>query len=373
MIDGIIKADGTSRAMRATLPATYEEFKSQAALGNVLLDILYNATGWSQQPTLLNKKNLLKDETATKFGLDSSAVIDDIFAWISQYNRHMWRRKSLVYKTEWETVKTAFSTKYTSQIYFQYTVGTIYYSSSITIDPNTGVLSLKNPVALTKTNGIWDTEALDGKYVQSTDGGIYTASSKDKKDAISDVILTSSDPSLAVGGQGYSIFSSSGYYVMSSQSYQVDVGSWDVVYSYDENAYPHFGSDGSYEYYYAGIPFSNMTEAPRIATGSYTGTGTNSASSPVTLTFNFSPRFILIAPNSYMSYGDSSTHSEKYYFQIWMPGITETLFYKYNGNSTRYMSVNGNTFSFYQTISGNGGATGTLNASGKEYFYVALG
>lgn len=373
MIDGIIKADGTSRLVRATLPATYEEFRAQAAAGTLALDVLFNAAGWNQTPTFLNKYNLLKDETAAKFGLGTSAVPDDVLDWISQYNRHMWRRKSLVFQTVWETVKTAFSTKYTSQIYVQFNVGTIYYSSSLTVDQNTGAVSLKNPVALTKTGGLWDTAPLYGKYVQSTTGGIYTASSKTKGSEVKDIILYATDPSLAQGATNYSIYSSSGFYVMSSQSHQVDVGSWDVVYSYDENEYPHFGDDGSFEYHYSGVPINNIIEAPRIATGSYTGTGTSSSSAPVTLTFNFEPRFVFIAPDNYAKWGDSSTHSEKYAFQFWVPGITSTLFYKYNGNSTRYMSVNGKTFSFYEVISGNGGNTNSLNISKTDYFYVAFG
>lgn len=78
MIDGIIKADGTSRLMRANLPATYEEFKAQAAAGTLPLDVLFNEAGWSQLPTFLNKANLLKDATANVFGLNANAVPNDV-------------------------------------------------------------------------------------------------------------------------------------------------------------------------------------------------------------------------------------------------------------------------------------------------------
>lgn len=80
MIDGIIKADGTSRMMRAELPATYEEFRAQCRAGAQPLDVLFNAIGWSQLPTFLNKANLLKDTTAALFGLGTNAVPDDALA-----------------------------------------------------------------------------------------------------------------------------------------------------------------------------------------------------------------------------------------------------------------------------------------------------
>ena len=83
MIDGIIKADGTSRLLRATLPATYEEFKAQAASGTLPIDVLFNEAGWSQIPTFLNKANLLKDDTASLFDLSANAVPDDVLRILS--------------------------------------------------------------------------------------------------------------------------------------------------------------------------------------------------------------------------------------------------------------------------------------------------
>lgn len=80
MRDGIIKADGTSRLLRADLPATYEELRTKAAAGEQPLDVLFNSAGWSQQPTFLNKANLLQDTTAALFGLGSGAVPDEVLS-----------------------------------------------------------------------------------------------------------------------------------------------------------------------------------------------------------------------------------------------------------------------------------------------------
>lgn len=364
MIDGIIKADGTSRAMRATLPATYEEFKSQAALGNVLLDILYNATGWSQKPTFLNKANLLTDATASLFGLGEGAVPDEIISFIGQYNKHWWSRVGAVAAT-YQLGTEVVDAKVTSSGY----VADIYYSDNIVVADD-GTISLAEPIRSFEVVGrdnqntgeeLKNLNAIKGKF-------FYKPNGTSTLHVPTNTILYRTNTTDA--------YFDSGCYVSVRPVYGIPAttdGEVSYVNSIDRNAYPDSGEVGGLVYQYLGVPFQNAVTAPKIAYGSYTGTGTTSASKPMTLTFNFSPKFILIAPNSYMAYGDSSVHSEKYYVQIWMPGITETLFYKYNGNSTRYMSVDGNTFSFYQTISGNGGATGTLNASGKTYYYIALG
>ena len=82
MKDGIIKADGTSRRVKATFPATYEEFRAQAAAGTLSLDVLFQAAGWSQQPTFLNKGNLVDDITAGLGGFDSNVVPNDVFRYL---------------------------------------------------------------------------------------------------------------------------------------------------------------------------------------------------------------------------------------------------------------------------------------------------
>lgn len=79
MNDGIIKNNGTSRLMRATLPATYEEFKRACEAGTQPLDVLFNAAGWAQLPDFLNKGNLWADDTAALFGLGQNSVPDDGF------------------------------------------------------------------------------------------------------------------------------------------------------------------------------------------------------------------------------------------------------------------------------------------------------
>ena len=85
MNDGIIKQDGTSRLVKASFPATYEEFRTMAENGTLTMDILFNAVGWQQLPTFLNKANLLKDETAALYGMDGTTVPDTVFERLSHF------------------------------------------------------------------------------------------------------------------------------------------------------------------------------------------------------------------------------------------------------------------------------------------------
>lgn len=314
--------------------------------------------------TPLSKETLLQDATAALFGLDETAVPDDALFFLGKYNKHWWRRFGAVaatYQLGTETVNA----EVTPSGYSAH----IHYSDNIVVADD-GAISLAEPIRSFEVVGrdnnntgieLKNLNAIKGKFFYKS-GGLSSAH------VPKDTILYRTNTTDA--------YFDDGCYVSVRPVYGIPAtvdGEVAYIHSTDRNAYPDSGTVDSLTYEYMGVPFQNAVTAPKVAYGSYIGTGTNSASTPVTLTFDFSPKFILIAPDSYMGYGDSNIHSEKYYVQIWMPGITKTLFYTYNGNSTRYTSVSGNTFSFYEIISGNGGNIGTLNASGKMYYYIAFG
>lgn len=77
MNDGIIKGNGTSRKMKATLPATYEEFKQAAGAGEQTLDVMFNASGWQQQPTFLNAGNIFSEIAAEEYAYTEDDAIPD--------------------------------------------------------------------------------------------------------------------------------------------------------------------------------------------------------------------------------------------------------------------------------------------------------
>lgn len=120
MKDGVIKNDGTSRLIKANLPATYEEMRTMAAAGTLPADILFNDAGWDVLPDFLNKANLMKDQTATLFGLGPDAVPDDVFGLLSRFqkglgNEYIWA-KQLIYPGTESSASTVYSTQDTSGV-----------------------------------------------------------------------------------------------------------------------------------------------------------------------------------------------------------------------------------------------------------------
>lgn len=90
MNDGIIKQDGTSRLVKASFPATYEEFRTMASNGTLTMDILFNAVGWQQLPTFLNKANLLPNDLTSFLGIPDSSVPADAYKAIPPTGSIFW-------------------------------------------------------------------------------------------------------------------------------------------------------------------------------------------------------------------------------------------------------------------------------------------
>lgn len=74
MKDTIIKGDGTSRTVKApaTMPETFEEWRSQLMDGSATLDIGLNTAGCDVVGTALNKNSMLTDVTAAALELESA-------------------------------------------------------------------------------------------------------------------------------------------------------------------------------------------------------------------------------------------------------------------------------------------------------------
>ena len=141
----------------------------------------------------------------------------------------------------------------------------------------------------------------------------------------------------------------------------VQTGDWQYVQSSNRNAYPDSGIKDGYEYEYLRIPLDNAVTAPKIATGSYTGTGTKGASNPTSLTFSFSPKFLVVLPINGV------------YRLIFVRGV-ERSNTSPNGHSYGDVAVawGGSTVSWYTTDS-NAGVDFQLNVLNTKYFYFAVG
>lgn len=121
---------------------------------------------------------------------------------------------------------------------------------------------------------------------------------------------------------------------------------------------------------------ANANTKARIATGSYTGTGTYGSSNPNSLTFDFVPKFIWL-------YGQM--HNERWGHLNYNLGYctvvaTDTLttdfvgnrgFYQVGDYNTMYAkkSADGKNVQWYVTQN----AAGQYNASGYTYYYLAIG
>lgn len=124
------------------------------------------------------------------------------------------------------------------------------------------------------------------------------------------------------------------------------------------------------------IPADQIKDGVKIATGSYTGTGTYGSSHPNSLTFDFEPAVLLVSsPSNYglEGFGYDSASNVTYA----MIGSVLTTSYKQyfgigvNTNATGYgkKSFDGKKFSWYNTAS----AANQWNASKKVYHYIAIG
>lgn len=84
MKDTVIKGDGTSRTLKApaSMPETFEEWRSQLLAGTATVDISLNPAGCDVVGTALTKETLLKDATKTALELSQSdpTVNDALYA-----------------------------------------------------------------------------------------------------------------------------------------------------------------------------------------------------------------------------------------------------------------------------------------------------
>lgn len=105
------------------------------------------------------------------------------------------------------------------------------------------------------------------------------------------------------------------------------------------------------------IPASQIKDGVKIATGSYTGTGTYGSSNPNSLTFEFEPKLVLVN-------GDSQ------YGLIAIKDCTISL--ASTSNMVQRIIWNNKTVSWF-TAALNPSGSSQYNGAGNTYYYVAIG
>ena len=303
------------------------------------------------------RTSMLTEKSAAMFGMDSSAVADDVFSFLGKYNQHVWERRcatvTTMYKAVWVDpgIVEIFHGKYA-----------VYESAEV--DELTGEIVLGTDITATHVPGAKDV------YIKSTGSGIYQSPSMNE----TDVFYISKDAGAMAEYKDY-IRYGSGVKILRSESYEVRPTEYTLVYSNSEDTYPHSGPDATntFEYRYLGIPYENAAIAPKFATGSYVGTGVY----PFSLTFGFNPRVVLIARNLDQwtaDKGGGDTWSNPVYY---VTPLHASINWSTTGSGYGYGRVtfeftsNGITVNSAVTSGSNNGLRGP-NHEGFKYYYFAL-
>ena len=293
----------------------------------------------TQEGTPLNKASLLKDATAALFGLGTDAVPDDVLSRLSRFqsglgNEYVWGKytKSISYGNNLTT----------SQINIMYgSSSKAQYSSEAKIENDSVVIV--NPIEITFNEIAASPSILKGKYyISLTD----TGSSPTLKNNTLYFI-----PSTANISRYDADF-------IQTNDIRIPIISNNLigyVNSSSPDAYPPAVSDG-----YIYMPSGQLGDKVRIATGSYTGTGTHGISNPNSLTLPFPPKFLVVLSTTnyrlFLIQGMKSANSVDSGYNLGKLGVI----------------WNGNTVSWYTTEYGSE-AIYQLNSLNGQYFYLAIG
>lgn len=113
---------------------------------------------------------------------------------------------------------------------------------------------------------------------------------------------------------------------------------------------------------------------PKIAAGSYVGTGTGGEDGPSTLTFDFSPRLIIITTDGGTDTPYPSNSTPRFFVRPWKYANSYA-----DGNTSAntyytYVTWTDNGVSWYaQFDDGDPAPGGQLNREGVTYHYLAIG
>lgn len=138
-----------------------------------------------------------------------------------------------------------------------------------------------------------------------------------------------------------------------------------------------------------GTGATNATEAlknlgaVRVATGSYTGTGTNGVDNPNSLTFDFAPKIVIVFKSSYNTFAGELNYLNGYYSdakqEFFYGGSRFSVFKDTAAIASTTYAFNGNTLTWYNSFTHateanwSKGYAMQMNSTGVEYHYIAIG
>ena len=290
----------------------------------------------SEEGTFINKNTLLKDVTAARFGLGTDAVPDDVLNVLSRFqsglgNEYLW----LAYKETWELSEVTVPL-----------IGRVLYDDPITYYDSVNFDSASGTISGVGSHTFQPTSYSDSAWNQIV-GKYCTFAYIENSYPIGtyfkiDTRKSNSDSRF------------SGKALVPARTSREEK----FVNSANQDAYPPATPDG-----YTYTALGQIGNKAQIATGSYVGTGTWGESNPNTLTFDFKPSLVIIAPSS----TDYQAQTSGIY--IWGNALMPTI--SSNEGVNNIVSVDGNTMTWY--------AAGNLNADQGQfninitYYYIALG
>lgn len=269
-------------------------------------------------------EKLFKKTTAALYGLGADAVPDEVFGLLSRFqsglgNEYVWAKQAS------GLVDVVVKSSTTSVIDLGADNVVDVYAVASVVDGNI-VLSYK-------VSNIYPYHDAEGYYAYYNGNPYYLTA------------FVSSSPN--------SIKFSANLLTVGQEAVQGVVG---YVNSPNPNAYP---VDDGYTY----TALGQLGNKVQIATGSYTGTGTYGSGNKNSLTFAFAPKFLVVAKDGRL------TAYEKGSFYWISPSTGSVGITTSNADYTPYVSVSGNTVSWYDATS----SYDQFNESGKTYYYVAFG
>ena len=381
MQDLVALGTGNSRLMKSNIPSntTLQQLIQMLNNGTFPYDIgPLNAAGISQQGTPLNKANLLSDVTAALLGGVNTP--DAAFAFLGKYNQYWWKRSTVSGEQAQvprpESSLTTITLRTRTYDYDGTPTGqsTVYVSDAVqAIDGEVVQVSPTSQSAAYNGYANYSelSASLQGKYIKSSVSGysnnVYLIPKTGTvQDNIEVVDSYRKRFTLTIDG-----------YLVTVQTVTItETGPWEYIQSSERSAYPDSGTQDGYEYEYLGIPFDNAVGAPKIETGSYTGTGTYGSSNPNTLTFEFVPKVVLFTAIYHQPNGNytAAYAPSMYWFGeeafVAATGAQSTAS-SYSNVQVSYVfvSVNYKTMTWYS----GSGANQQLNIQGATYYYIAIG
>ena len=332
-------------------------------------DTLYPKTIASQVADVYSKNETLTTAVKGIFGLSGTAVPNDVFSFLGQFNEHWWELRPENEFVDNHGTKQNVVVQETSS---NNTKVAWYYGSSYTFNTVTGEYTIVNPSSTTVQQAYTSTqfEPLKGHYcIQGSSNTGRTMFYF---------------PASAVASQDHP-----SNYTIVVNSCDVYVGvymTYSPIYYHSKNKNAYSEKDG---YTYLGVPFNNLVPATKIELGSYIGTGEFGPDSPNMLTFERVPKLVLLlgmldTTSTYSGFVPLFGTGTEYITAI-APNLLTTEYAKHFGfgletNSTIWGKRSSDMKSIYWHSGGQYSDSSSASASGKTqanakdwtYFYIVI-